>query len=294
MNFNHILTSAGIDPAKVIVLRHRPTERELRRALPWLAAERHEIFNAYQRAQPDRLESAMNKLIGRGYLASFIGERPGTALFVGLYSIAGGRRMSIREFNRLPENQELVRLGSNCATEDKRPNGIIWFDLRPEAIRSEWKGRLLIGWPGIERSWWRRAEKNDFPVLAIHERRALDQELSDWSEIALTWNQLRVMPRAWETKLSEWRAIYYIRDSSDGKGYVGSACGKDNLIGRWLNYAADGHGGNKLLRARNPENFVFSILQRVSPDSERDEVIRIENTWKLRLHTRAPDGLNEN
>ena len=85
-----------------------------------------------------------------------------------------------------------------------------------------------------------------------------------------------------------------IFDASDGKGYVGSAYGEANLYGRWLNYAARGHGGNKLLKERDPRNFRFSILQRVSPDMSAGDLIRLESSWKERLHTRQPFGLNDN
>ncbi len=105
-------------------------------------------------------------------------------------------------------------------------------------------------------------------------------------DVTNTGNQLTGMP-------FEWRGIYFIYDESDGKGYVGSAYGKDNILGRWLSYKASGHGGNKQLCKRYPKNFRFSILQRVSPDMDADDVIRIEGTWKERLHTRDY-GLNEN
>lgn len=116
----------------------------------------------------------------------------------------------------------------------------------------------------------------------------------EWDEIDLGWEELAVLPTRWRAKLSEWRAIYYIFDTSDGKVYVGSAYGGENLLGRWLNYGAKGHGGNVLLRQRDPKNFRFTILQRVSPDMESADVIRLEATWKERLHTRQPWGLNEN
>lgn len=70
--------------------------------------------------------------------------------------------------------------------------------------------------------------------------------------------------------------------------------GADNLLGRWQCYRDSGHGGNVLLRGRDPRNFRFSILQIVSPDEETDRVIHLESTWKIRLHTCAPHGLNEN
>jgi hypothetical protein len=61
-----------------------------------------------------------------------------------------------------------------------------------------------------------------------------------------------------------------------------------------LDYKASGHGGNKLLLKRDPKNFRFSILQRLSPDAEEKEVVNIEKSWKIRLRTRAPQGLNDN
>ena len=86
----------------------------------------------------------------------------------------------------------------------------------------------------------------------------------------------------------------FIFDTIDRKGYVGSAYGESNLLGRWLNYAARGDGGNKLLRPRDPSTFRFTILERVSPDMNSTEIIQLENSWKRRLHTKSPLGLNEN
>jgi len=102
-----------------------------------------------------------------------------------------------------------------------------------------------------------------------------------------------VEPSTWKAALRQWRGIYFIFDESDGQGYVGAAYGTDNLLGRWLNYAARGHGGNKELRKRDPGHFRFSILERVSPDMEAADVIRLESSWKDRLHTRK-FGMNEN
>jgi hypothetical protein len=118
--------------------------------------------------------------------------------------------------------------------------------------------------------------------------------MPEWDEIEFTWEQLGILPTSWRATLSQWRGIYYIFDTSGGMGYVGSAYGKNNLLGRWLNYAARGDGGNRLLRHRDPRNFRFTILQRVSPDLDASEVIRLESSWKHRLHTRVPYGLNDN
>jgi hypothetical protein len=131
-------------------------------------------------------------------------------------------------------------------------------------------------------------------ILAIREDSALDAAMPPWNELALAWDELGVMPTKWQSAIAQWRGIYYIFDTSDGKGYVGSASGGDNILGRWLGYSATGHGDNVLLRDRDHKNFRFSILQLVSPSMEPADVVEIETTWKKRLHTRTPYGLNAN
>ena len=115
-----------------------------------------------------------------------------------------------------------------------------------------------------------------------------------WESLSIDWQQLGFLPLSWQSALAQWRGIYLIIDQSDGRQYVGSACGSENILQRWRDYARTGHGGNRDLRARDPRNFVFSILQRVSPDLPETDVISIENTWKARLRSRAPWGLNAN
>lgn len=91
----------------------------------------------------------------------------------------------------------------------------------------------------------------------------------------------------------QWRGIYFIADETDGKGYVGSAYGSENILGRWRDYARTGHGGNVGLRERADHPLRFSILQRVSPDMDPAEVIELEASWNRRLHSRDL-GLNRN
>ena len=46
MNLTDLLRGKDIDPQQVLVLRHRPWEPELNKVLPWLAAEKPNVFNA--------------------------------------------------------------------------------------------------------------------------------------------------------------------------------------------------------------------------------------------------------
>jgi hypothetical protein len=295
MNLNDLLQSKGIDPNHVLVLRHRPWEPQLNKVLPWLAAEKPDLFNAYQQTQGEKLERVMRAMTGAGYIASFIGQEAGKALFVGLYSIRGSRPLTYNEYWNVPANVTLKTFGMTGFTGEKR-SSILWFDLALVDFYASWKGKLIVGWPPPERSWWRRAHRprNEMPVLAILEDSAFENTIPEWDAINLTWEELRILPTRLKSALSQWRGIYYIFDTSEGKGYVGSAYGKDNLLGRWLNYVVSGHGGNRLLRQRDPQKFQFTILQRVSPDMEDSDVIRLESSWKQRLHTRKPDGLNDN
>jgi hypothetical protein len=289
MTLNDLLTSKAIDPQGVLVLRHRPSEPALNRVLPWLAAEIPEIFNAYQQAQTEKVETAMTRA---AYVASFLGHGPGKALFAGLYAINGSR--PLRDDEQHPYYDELIAQGMGPSPLSERQRTVLWFDLALTEFYSSWRGKLIVGWPPPERSWWRRAHRNEMPVLAVLEDSAFDAKMPPWDRIVLTWEQLGVLPRRWREALSHWRGIYYIFDASAGKGYVGAAYGQANILGRWLNYADSGHGGNQLLRQCDHRHFQFSILQRVSPDMADEEVIGVEVTWKERLHTRSPFGLNDN
>ena len=289
MELNDLLAKKGIDPEGVIVLRHRPQERELRKVLPWLATERPDTYNDYQQTQRLNVENAMQKA---AYVASFIGHEAGKALFIGLYRRGAYRRLTWEEYWQIPANIEMRAFGLRGFVRGER-DFVLWFDLAPTDFYEEWKGCLVVDWPPPERAWWRWAGRNRIPVSNIHAHSILDAEMPRWDELSFTWDELKVIPARWQAALSQWRGIYYIFDESDGKGYVGSAFGSENILGRWLNYAARGHGGNKELKRRDPARFRFSILQRVSPDMEPAEIIRIESSWKDRLHTRE-FGMNEN
>jgi hypothetical protein len=65
MNLNDLLRGKNLDPQRVLVLRHRPWEPELNKVLPWLAAEKPHVFNAYQQSQRETVERAITRA---GYL----------------------------------------------------------------------------------------------------------------------------------------------------------------------------------------------------------------------------------
>ncbi|GEC52665.1 hypothetical protein ABIF38_005678 [Bradyrhizobium japonicum] len=290
MELNDLLAGKGIEPSGVLVFRHRPAEPELNKVFPLIAADRPDLFNAYQQTNSEKVENAM---LSASHIASFIRHGPGKALFIGLYAIGKSKSLTQKQFWSVPAYAELGKLGLRAFVTGRR-SSCLRFDLDLLPFYSEWKGKLIIDWPPPERSWWRRAHRNQMRVHAVLEESALETAMQRWDEIDLTWSQLTSLPKRWQARLSEWRGIYYIFDTSDAKGYIGSAYGAENLFGRWRHYGASGHGGNRLLRKRDPSNFRFTILELVSPAMPPEEVIRLESSWKERLHTRQPYGLNDN
>jgi hypothetical protein len=294
VNLNDLLRKHAIDPTRVIVFRHSPSEPELKRVLPWFAAEHPDVYNAYQSSHSKRVEDAMARA---DYIASFVADGEGRTVFVGIYSI-GKKDKFITEaqYWRMPAHQEMKKYGMiGFSAKKQEREKCRWFDLAETDILAEWKGRLIVSWPPPGRAWWRWADRNDGIVVhAIAEENQLIRSKPDWRDLNLGWAELAHLPRRWKDIMSQWRGIYYIYDKSVKKGYVGSAYGEDNILGRWLEYKRSGHGGNKLLRQCSADNFRFTILEILNHDSPMEDVVALEAGWKKRLHSRAPFGLNDN
>lgn len=273
-----------------LIMRHRPLEPGLRRDLPSLAANAPEIYNAYQQTQAPREEAQLTRA---SYLASFIGHEPGKALFIALYEKVGQRTLSHEDYWGHPAYQRLKPYGIRGLSAER--GTCQWFDLveRPD-FYGAWKGKLIIEWPGGGKSWSRWVQDKKYPIHAILEDSLLDPPLPHWSTISLARAELAILSQKLRNALNHWRGIYYIFDEGTGKGYVGSASGNENLLGRWNAYADTGHGGNRLLRDLDPAGFRFSILELVSPALPTEDVIALETSWKIRLNTRVPFGLNMN
>ena len=288
MDLNDLLKEKGINPSEVLAFRHRPSKPAFNKVLPWLAAEREHLYNGYQETQGLTVANAMKR---SKYLASFIGNKPSKALFVGLYTIGVCEELTRQQGNQLPMVVELDRLGETFRVPKEGYDPVFKFDLGLSDVMSEWKGRLVVSWPPPAISWCRRP-KGNMPIVAIHETSVLAAARPTWHEVGLTCEEVLVLPSRWQAALEEWRGVYYIFDTANGKGYVGSATGSENIYGRWKTYATNGHGGNVLLKGRDKNNYKFSILQLVSQDTLPKEVIRLEESWKVRLHTYEPYGLN--
>jgi hypothetical protein len=285
-----ILDELGLDPKTVLVMRHQPSEPQLRAVFPQIALELRDVYNDYQSTQAPKTESAIRQA---SYIASFVSGGSSRAVFVGFYEMRGFELIRRDQWLAKAGIQKLISLGM-AQWEENSLEKHLWFDLHLTEHYQNLFGRLSVDWPVPDRSWYRWADKNHFPIRAIYEDNALEKPIIKWDDLLLSWDELNILSRKQKDNLSHWRGVYLITDESDRMAYVGSAYGAENLLGRWLNYAKSGHGGNKLLRHRIPSNFHFSILQILPHDMLPEDVIRIENSWKARLRTRSPYGLNEN
>lgn len=290
LTFNDLLNKAGINPDDVNIARHTPIERQLRNIMPVLASERPELFNYYQSNQSQLRERS---LIKRKFLASFLGNDDGSTIFVGLYEKQGFRNMTQTEFSTDIRGAELIKFGCWIFPEPSR----LYFEYQSVPLFESYKGRLFIDWPKGTRSFIQVAGNRQYPINSIYETNQLISKADKWYEINRSLIELQAMPREWRNIMNQWRGVYLITDISDGARYVGSASGEENIWQRWTDYAESGHGENKLLRKRNPDNFRFCILELTAPSASRKMVTDREQNWKRRLLTSGKKyhfGLNNN
>lgn len=288
LDFNSLLQLADVDPAQTLIVRHAPVEKQLKRVLPWLVAERPDLWLAYQRIQWESLEKAMKKA---KYIASFIGQETRLATFAGFYSIGTALKLDLEGYRSFPGNSELEALGMSGRSPEM--GGCLAFELVELPFHPDWIGRLVIEWPKPYQQWWRWGGRGAIPVSSIDPESRFVTQVPDWADMVFAWSELKTLPQTWQAALAQWRGIYYIFDTARSAGYVGSAAGTENILGRWLAYARTGHGGNRELKESNPEDLQFSILERTSPDLDPVKIVALESSWKARLHTRTC-GLNSN
>lgn len=289
--FNLLLRDAGLDPAEVSVILHSTTLPVLRRWLPFIAAERPDLFAAYQSVHSTTAEAILRR---RPRVASFVPLPHRRMAFAGLYRIAATEERATAEIYADPRFAELEQV---YGASDTSPERNIARAARQWVFRMELcetlaalRGRLVIAAPP-GRTYVRIAANLDPEVVALTETSLLVPAPPDWDAFIVGGQELRGLPAAWAARLREWRGIYLIVDESDGARYVGAAYGTENLLGRWRAHVARDQGVTAELRHRDPARFRFSILELLAPAAPPDEVIARESGWKQRLHT-LEHGLN--
>jgi len=271
VTFNTLLRAAGLDPAAVRLARHQD-HRHAGRPSPfalWLAADGR--FELYQRLQSRPVFGDAT------HLASFVVDHADDTLFAGLYSIGPVGRASA---------------GTVDPVSGRDVGGIFLYDLQLHPALADYRGRLVIEWgPGF-RSWLQLARRKDKPLLELR-RTFAPPPFPGYLDFRSSLGALPALPPAWEAHLRAARGIYLLTDPETGQLYVGAATGISGFWGRWLDYAADGHGGNRLLRSRAPADYSVTILEVASSSATEQEILDLEVRWKTKLRSRE-FGLNAN
>lgn len=178
-----------------------------------------------------------------------------------------------------------------------------FFDLHPSPVFSPLQGRLLIQWSADAVNWAKTGGvASTFPVMEIADPQI--HPFPGYHEFVLTYSELQQVVTdsryvRWQAALGAVQGVYVIADTSSGQLYVGKADGHERILGRWIAYATDGHGGNAALHklmamdAGHPRHYRFSLLQAFPPHTPQAEVNRAESHYKRALLTRT-FGLNRN
>ena len=276
--FSDVLRKVGLDPAKVKLIRHALTDKGFKSCY-----DKNMVLE-YTRQQ----KSGFSK--NYDYWCVFISGKGTLAKLFACYRVG----------NSVPDTPDAMPKDFPHPEWFQGENA--YFDLEHIDLLKDYEGRLMIDWGNSARMWHQKGTTGK-PIVAIQ----ADEKkvFSGFENLILTYDELKeivenpTIYEAWHTALSSVNAIYLIVDRETGKQYVGSAYGKDGLLGRWSCYVNSLHGNNKLMKeliCAYPEryhHFQFSILQILPKTATDDEVIQTESLYKKKLLT-IPFGMNDN
>lgn len=276
LKFNAILNECKLDPKAVQLVRHQargPTDT------PYTLLQKNRSeFERYQTIQG-------REVFRREFIASFVVTPSGETLFVDLYKV--GRPTVSSVAITCP-----IKLKSYDA------GTLFIYGMMPDERMNDFSKRLILNWGDGYRSWVQRPEKQNKDVVEIR-RQFEEPKFPDYFSFRKRIDEIPTLFSNWRAILQATKGVYLLVCNETGAQYVGSATGANGFFGRWTAYAADGHGGNKLLKERNKKNYTVSILETVGSHTLRTDVLTLENLWKEKLGSRAEQlgdefGLNAN
>ena len=279
MNLIDILKMRGFDiTAKTKIMRHQDKRFDLEMLF------RKNRIDAYQSIQSQ-------DVLNCEYAIAFIGRDGTKGCFAGIWKVVKRLDAPAPQYTKdFPYPHIFDEHGDIHYLFERVPG----FD--------DLIGRLVIEWGAATRAWhqW-LSGKEVIEILPEGQGRPF----AGFLDFVLSFDELDQIicypeaNRVWHQMLSSVAGVYLITDNMTGQLYVGSAYGKDGVLGRWKSYVATGHGGNKALKAVLAENvdrkeaFSFTILRTLPRTLTQKEVIAKEQLYKQKLGSRA-HGLNLN
>ena len=267
LTVNDLLSAHGVDPAGVLLLRHKVDRAT---TLDVWRTDRARI-EAYQSRQ---LPGAFDRA---GHVACFLVSHDGREVFGGLYAVGSS--------TPVPPGSVDVLTGevSDRVTVD--------YELQVVPEFEQYEDRLVIQWftGGKHPGWKQWAGRNPKPVVEVAAQR--ERPFPGWFEFTCEIDELDTLPRTWLEVLRSTSGVYLLTDSV-GKHYVGSAKGGDGFLGRWAAYR-DGRAGGNVGLADAVGSYRVTVLQTFDPATPDQTVERVESIWKDKLGARQV-GYNRN
>lgn len=273
-----VLKRAGLDVTKVKLIRHALSDKG------FYDCYKAGMVKEYTQQQKN------NFSCGYDYWIVFIADGGTSCRLEGCYKVNGFIR----------DDEKAVPKGFPHPEWFKGEGS--YYNLQRTDLLLEMEGRLIIDWGKSTRSWHQKA-LNDKQIVAVQSNQK--RIFTGYENLILSYDDLkdivedRITYENWHTALSSVNAIYLIVDTKEGKQYVGSAYGKNGLLGRWSVYVNTGHGNNKLMKqevCNHPDRykyFQFSVLQILPKTMTDEEIIHMETLWKNKLMSKE-FGMNDN
>lgn len=272
MDFNDILKIHGYDPQEVRIARHAGCEGKI--YLLW--RNKPNEYEVYCRTQ-------LAKTFGKQkYVAHFVATPEGDTIFTSFHALHEPKPIRPGFIHPLT-GQDIYE------TENPRP---VIYDVTRIEVFNRYEGKLCIDWGPGYLAWCQIAGNGSKPVLEIR-REFVEPEFPGFSKFSCLNTEVSLLPEKWKSVLAANRGIYILVHKETQTQYVGSATGADGFFGRWMSYEVSGHGGNNLLTKLKNQEFQIGILEVSSSAEVREDILKKEQEWKLKLGSRV-HGLNAN
>jgi hypothetical protein len=275
--FTDLVLKAGLDPTGVRLLRHQ-TKAPNGRTPYVLWRDQRSCFEDYQSVQT----VGNRAVLASPFWASFVAPPTGGTLFAGIYStkiVGAADDAWIDPLHGVP--------GIVLTTSQ-----LDQYQTELTSYLNDYSGRLWIDWGPGARSWVQRADRQNKQIVQLT-RAFQEEEFPGFTQFVTNVSEVPVLPAGWLSALRAARGVYLLTSARTKEQYVGSATGEAGFLGRWLNYAQDGHGGNLGLKSSEPTDYQVSILEVSGSAASSDDIIAIEQLWKRKLQSREM-GLNRN
>lgn len=274
-----LLKVCGLDPAcRSKLVRHKDYRLDLHGLL------RRGWLDAYQSFQSRPVFDNLD------YVISFVGVGGTQARLVGVYKVLGRRA-----------GKDGI-LPPGCPYTEWKESAH-FYELERQTGFEALEHRAVIEWGRAALVWHQHTTNK--PVIQMLPKGHMLRLFTDYLDFTLTYEELHYLfshqeaNQEWRARLSAVAGVYLILATTTGRQYVGSAYGTEGLWGRWAAYAADGHGGNLLLRElvttddAYPAAFTYSVLQIIPKTTAPAETLEWERLYKKKLGSMAT-GLNAN